>query len=175
MQRSLQTRASTFLCGCRCTCSRIQQSKRFRLPKSWTQGASFSNTAAGKAAVSSDTQKTSSSQATTFDPSLNGRKFRLAVVGSGPAGFYAASRVLSSEGSENAQVDMFEELPVPYGLVRYGVAPDHPEVKVSLKRCKPTWSTAVCSVAARNGPREAEADVYGLLELHPQVRRDGRR
>lgn len=64
-------------------------------------------------------------------PTLNGRKFRLAVVGSGPAGFYAASRVLSSEASENAQVDMYEELPVPFGLVRYGVAPDHPEVKVS--------------------------------------------
>ena len=55
----------------------------------------------------------------------------MAVVGSGPAGFYAASRVLSSEGSENAQIDMYEELPVPFGLVRYGVAPDHPEVKVS--------------------------------------------
>lgn len=163
MQRSLQNRASTILCGCRCTCSPVQQSKRFRLPKSWTQRASFSNTAAGKAAVSSDTQTTSSRQASTSDPSLNGRKFRLAVVGSGPAGFYAASRVLSSEGSENAQVDMFEELPVPYGLVRYGVAPDHPEVKVSLKRRKPTWSAAACSVAARHrGSREAEPDACGL-------------
>lgn len=36
-------------------------------------------------------------------------------------------------GSENTAVDMFEELPVPFGLVRYGVAPDHPEVKVSQR------------------------------------------
>lgn len=55
---------------------------------------------------------------------------RLAVIGSGPAGFYAASRILGLKGSRNVQIDMYEELPVPFGLVRYGVAPDHPEVKV---------------------------------------------
>lgn len=53
---------------------------------------------------------------------------RLAVVGSGPAGFYAASRVMQQV--PDVIVDMYERLPVPYGLVRYGVAPDHPEVKV---------------------------------------------
>ncbi|MCJ1286302.1 NADPH-adrenodoxin reductase [Xylographa opegraphella] len=53
--------------------------------------------------------------------------FRLAIIGSGPAGFYAAYRVMSR--IENAVVDMYERLPVPYGLVRFGVAPDHPEVK----------------------------------------------
>jgi adrenodoxin-NADP+ reductase len=52
---------------------------------------------------------------------------RLCVVGSGPAGFYTAYRVLKHV--PNVQVDMLEALPVPYGLVRYGVAPDHPEVK----------------------------------------------
>ncbi|KAI9671679.1 MAG: NADPH-adrenodoxin reductase [Alyxoria varia] len=51
----------------------------------------------------------------------------LGIIGSGPAGFYAALRVLKNLG--NAQVDMYEQLPVPYGLVRFGVAPDHPEVK----------------------------------------------
>ncbi|KAG9249327.1 NADPH:adrenodoxin oxidoreductase-like protein [Calycina marina] len=51
----------------------------------------------------------------------------MAVIGSGPAGFYTAYKVMSR--LENAKVDMFEQLPVPYGLVRYGVAPDHPEVK----------------------------------------------
>lgn len=54
--------------------------------------------------------------------------FRMAVIGSGPAGFYTAYRVMSR--IENAAVDMYEQLPVPYGLVRFGVAPDHPEVKV---------------------------------------------
>lgn len=55
--------------------------------------------------------------------------FRLAVVGSGPAGFYTAYRVMNKV--PNVQVDMYEALPVPFGLVRHGVAPDHPEVKVS--------------------------------------------
>ncbi|KAH8681415.1 hypothetical protein BX600DRAFT_446501 [Xylariales sp. PMI_506] len=57
----------------------------------------------------------------------NGRSFRMAVVGSGPAGFYTAYRVMSK--LKGAKVDMYEALPVPFGLVRFGVAPDHPEVK----------------------------------------------
>jgi adrenodoxin-NADP+ reductase len=52
----------------------------------------------------------------------------MAVVGSGPAGFYTTYRVMSR--IHQAKVDMFEALPVPFGLVRFGVAPDHPEVKV---------------------------------------------
>jgi adrenodoxin-NADP+ reductase len=69
----------------------------------------------------------------------DGRPFRLAVIGSGPAGFYTAYKVMSK--IENTHVDMYEQLPVPYGLVRFGVAPDHPEVKVgffppiALKSC----------------------------------------
>ncbi|KAI9696849.1 MAG: NADPH-adrenodoxin reductase, partial [Candelina mexicana] len=51
----------------------------------------------------------------------------MAVIGSGPAGFYTAYRVMSK--IPDAVVDMYEHLPVPYGLVRFGVAPDHPEVK----------------------------------------------
>ena len=50
----------------------------------------------------------------------------MAVIGSGPAGFYTAYRVMAKTA---ARVDMYEALPVPYGLVRFGVAPDHPEVK----------------------------------------------
>lgn len=53
----------------------------------------------------------------------------MAVIGSGPAGFYTAYRVMSRV--QGAKVDMYEALPVPFGLVRFGVAPDHPEVKVS--------------------------------------------
>lgn len=52
----------------------------------------------------------------------------MAVIGSGPAGFYTAYKVMTR--IEHAVVDMYEHLPVPYGLVRFGVAPDHPEVKV---------------------------------------------
>ena len=54
----------------------------------------------------------------------------MAVIGSGPAGFYTAYKVMSK--IENSVVDMYEHLPVPFGLVRFGVAPDHPEVKVDL-------------------------------------------
>lgn len=50
-----------------------------------------------------------------------------AVVGSGPAGFYAAEALLNA--LPNVAVDMFERLPTPYGLVRSGVAPDHPKLK----------------------------------------------
>lgn len=60
----------------------------------------------------------------------NDRPFRVAVIGSGPAGFYAAHRLLKKV--DDAVVDMYEQLPVPFGLVRYGVAPDHPEVKVRI-------------------------------------------
>lgn len=54
-------------------------------------------------------------------------RLRVAIIGSGPAGFYTAYRLLSKV--QDAVVDMYEQLPVPYGLVRFGVAPDHPEVK----------------------------------------------
>lgn len=63
----------------------------------------------------------------TSSAALQTRPFRLAIVGSGPAGFYAASRVLKLHNE--TKIDMYEQLPVPFGLVRYGVAPDHPEVK----------------------------------------------
>ncbi|XP_065087921.1 NADPH:adrenodoxin oxidoreductase, mitochondrial [Ochlerotatus camptorhynchus] len=52
---------------------------------------------------------------------------RICIVGAGPAGFYAAQYILKH--LENSQVDIIEKLPVPFGLVRFGVAPDHPEVK----------------------------------------------
>jgi ferredoxin--NADP+ reductase len=53
---------------------------------------------------------------------------RIAVIGSGPAGFYAAGHLLA-DPSERFEVDMFERLPTPWGLVRSGVAPDHPKIK----------------------------------------------
>ena len=52
---------------------------------------------------------------------------RVAVVGSGPAGFYAAGHLLASDLP--VEVDMIERLPTPWGLVRLGVAPDHPNIK----------------------------------------------
>jgi ferredoxin/flavodoxin---NADP+ reductase len=54
---------------------------------------------------------------------------RVAVVGSGPAGFYAADYLLDA----GVRVDVIERLPTPWGLVRLGVAPDHPELKTASR------------------------------------------
>ena len=68
----------------------------------------------------------------------------MAVVGSGPAAFYAAGALLASEDPA-VEVDMIERLPTPWGLVRLGVAPDHPQLK--------TVSRAFEKIAARPGFR----------------------
>src|SRR3954451_18767898 len=56
------------------------------------------------------------------------RPRRVAVLGSGPSGFYAAGFLLSHE-ERPVEVDMFERLPTAWGVVRSGVAPDHPRDK----------------------------------------------
>src|ERR1700710_1752755 len=56
-------------------------------------------------------------------------RLRLAIVGAGPAGIYAADILLKTETAFDISIDLFEQLPAPYGLVRYGVAPDHPRIK----------------------------------------------
>jgi ferredoxin--NADP+ reductase len=55
------------------------------------------------------------------------RPLRVAVIGAGPAGIYAADHLIKA--SETVTVDIFDKLPTPYGLIRYGVAPDHPRIK----------------------------------------------
>jgi ferredoxin/flavodoxin---NADP+ reductase len=69
---------------------------------------------------------------------------RVAIVGSGPAAFYAAGALLASEDPA-VEVDMIERLPTPWGLVRLGVAPDHPQLK--------TVSRAFEKISARPGFR----------------------
>eukprot|EP00930_Biecheleria_cincta_P097833 TRINITY_DN89520_c0_g1_i1.p1 TRINITY_DN89520_c0_g1~~TRINITY_DN89520_c0_g1_i1.p1 ORF type:complete len:502 (-),score=80.98 TRINITY_DN89520_c0_g1_i1:373-1845(-) len=64
-----------------------------------------------------------------FPKSLSRRNYHIAVVGSGPAGFYTSKYLFKKAAGESLKVDMFERLPTPFGLVRFGVAPDHPEVK----------------------------------------------
>ena len=61
--------------------------------------------------------------------------YRVAIVGSGPGGFYAAEALLAAG---NVQVDMIEALPAPFGLVRYGVAPDHGKIKSIITRYEKT-------------------------------------
>jgi ferredoxin--NADP+ reductase len=55
------------------------------------------------------------------------RPLRVAIVGSGPAGFYAAGFLLTADPT--VEVDLIDRLPTPFGLVRAGVAPDHPKIK----------------------------------------------
>ncbi len=57
------------------------------------------------------------------------RALRVAIVGAGPAGIYAADLLTKAERDFSLSIDLFERLPVPFGLVRYGVAPDHPRIK----------------------------------------------
>jgi ferredoxin/flavodoxin---NADP+ reductase len=60
--------------------------------------------------------------------SIGAPPIRVAVIGSGPSGFYAAGALVAHE-SPLIEVDMLERLPTPWGLVRSGVAPDHPKIK----------------------------------------------
>jgi len=55
-------------------------------------------------------------------------RLRVAIIGAGPAGFYTAEQLLRSEDPQ-FEVDLFDQLPTPYGLVRAGVAPDHAKIK----------------------------------------------
>jgi ferredoxin--NADP+ reductase len=80
---------------------------------------------------------------------------RVAVVGSGPAGFYAADALLKSE-EPPVEVDMLDRLPTPWGLVRLGVAPDHENIKAV--------SRAFEKIAARPGFR-----FFGNVEVGSTV------
>ena len=88
---------------------------------------------------------------------MSERPLRVAVVGSGPAGFYAANALLSADPP--AEVDMIERLPTPWGLVRLGVAPDHPKLK--------DVSRAFERTAQRPGFR-----FFGNVEVGAAIRHD---
>ncbi|KAK1693762.1 hypothetical protein QYE76_010459 [Lolium multiflorum] len=80
---------------------------------------------------------TTASVASTREP------LHVCVVGSGPAGFYTAEKML--KGHEGAQVDIIDRLPTPFGLVRSGVAPDHPETKIVVNQFSRVAANARCS------------------------------
>ena len=89
---------------------------------------------------------------------MAGDVLRVAVVGSGPAGFYAAGALLASE-EPRIEVDLIDRLPTPWGLVRLGVAPDHPNIKAV--------SRAFEKIARRPGFR-----FFGNVELGQDVTHD---
>lgn len=67
--------------------------------------------------------------------SFNAGRKKVSIVGSGPSGFYTAYHLLT-KSSVPLHITMWEKLPVPFGLSRYGIAPDHPEVK----KCEDTFT-----------------------------------
>jgi ferredoxin--NADP+ reductase len=89
------------------------------------------------------------------------RPLRVAIVGSGPAGFYAAGHLLKRKSHPElvVQVDMYDRLPTPWGLVRAGVAPDHPNIK------------AVSRVYEKTA-QHPEFRFYGNVELGGDISRD---
>ena len=63
---------------------------------------------------------------------IDSQPLRVAIVGSGPAGFFSAAH-LFKESDHPVEIDMFDRLPTPFGLVRFGVAPDHLKIKSVTK------------------------------------------
>src|SRR5919106_6302079 len=57
----------------------------------------------------------------------------VAIIGSGPAGYYSAE-ALQKQYGDDVRIDMIDRMPVPYGLIRFGVAPDHQSIKAVYKR-----------------------------------------
>ncbi|XP_015762358.1 PREDICTED: uncharacterized protein LOC107341462 [Acropora digitifera] len=70
-------------------------------------------------------------------------RHHVGIVGSGPAGFYTAQQILKVHDS--ALVDVYERLPVPFGLARFGIAPDHPDTKNCINQFTATAQNKRCS------------------------------
>ncbi|KAG2460858.1 ADRO protein, partial [Polypterus senegalus] len=101
---------------------------------------------------------------------------QVCIVGSGPAGFYTAQHLLKSH--KGIHVDIFEKLPVPFGLVRFGVAPDHPEVKnvintftqtAHLERCEFFGNVTIGSDITME---ELKMAYHAVIMLNPDLSSD---
>lgn len=91
----------------------------------------------------------------------------IAIVGSGPAGYYTAEAAVKQWG-EDARVDIFDTLPVPFGLIRTGVAPDHQSIKAVARRYE---KTAIGDTVRFAGNVEIGRDIAieELTELYDAV------
>ncbi|MFF4159737.1 FAD-dependent oxidoreductase [Streptomyces sp. NPDC001678] len=96
---------------------------------------------------------------------------RVAVVGSGPSGVYTAQSLVEQHTVPGVRVDVLDRLPCPYGLVRYGVAPDHEKIKSLQNNLRTSLElpgvTFLGNVAVGNGP--GEVTPRRLLELYHAV------
>ncbi|MDI6022774.1 FAD-dependent oxidoreductase [Leucobacter sp. UT-8R-CII-1-4] len=91
-------------------------------------------------------------------------KMRLAIVGAGPAGIYAADMMIKAERDFDVEIDLFDQLPAPYGLVRYGVSPDHPRIKGIIKALR-----EVLDRTDRGNDSDASAEGAGSQGPHGSV------
>ena len=91
----------------------------------------------------------------------------IAIVGSGPAGYYTAEAAVKQWG-EDARVDIFDKLPIPFGLIRTGVAPDHQSIKAVARRYE---KTAIGDTVRFAGNVEIGRDIAieELTELYDAV------
>ncbi len=91
--------------------------------------------------------------------------FRVAIVGSGPSGIFAAQSLVK-QGEVPVEVDLYDRLPTPYGLLRYGVAPDHTSIKAVAERLAQVFdSPAVRFVGMVNfGSDVTRADLLGAYD-----------
>ncbi|KAL0385055.1 UNVERIFIED_CONTAM: NADPH:adrenodoxin oxidoreductase, mitochondrial [Sesamum radiatum] len=87
---------------------------------------------------------------------------RICVVGSGPAGFYTAEKILKAH--EKVEVDIIDRLPTPFGLVRSGVAPDHPETKLAC-----ISDDVAKGVLTSNSPKPGRDGLLQLLDSRNTV------
>jgi adrenodoxin-NADP+ reductase len=130
MQSSRQLYRVPYVCT---SCARRITAAVPRLARSYTSSRPRSDVIRHASRLQSSTAALSSTQSPLANHSRHAysttsrKPLRVAIIGSGPAGFYTAHRLMKKV--PDALVDMYEQLPVPYGLVRFGVAPDHPEVK----------------------------------------------
>ncbi|XP_020613236.1 NADPH:adrenodoxin oxidoreductase, mitochondrial-like [Orbicella faveolata] len=93
-------------------------------------------------------------------------KPHVGIVGSGPAGFYTAQQILKSH--DEALVDVYERLPVPFGLARFGIAPDHPETKNCINQFTTTALSDRCSFIGNVNVGE-DVNVAELLKAYDAV------
>ncbi len=90
----------------------------------------------------------------------------IAVVGAGPSGFYVAAALLRAD--DHVRVDILERLPTPYGLVRSGVAPDHPKVKTVVRAFERTARDPRCRFLG-NVELGRHLQLDALLAMYDQV------
>src|SRR6478735_2779865 len=118
------------------------------------------------------------------------RPLRVAIVGAGPAGVYAADILTKSSGVKDGDfevsIDLFEAYPAPYGLIRYGVAPDHPRIKGIVNALHDFRAFYDAVIFSTGAIKDADLDIPGITlqgsfggadfvswyDGHPDVPRD---